>query len=433
MLTERYVDNLAKKVASGIKFERLTRMEDALSFKVEKAGLNIRIPFCALRCAYCALPGQSYDPKAALAFLNGLYVELGIYAEYLKDMDIERIYLSGGTPSLLHKEIPTMLDIIEERFSACKKIAIEASPTDLNKEVLESLRSSGVSQISIGVQTFDEQMLRQVLNRNVRKQQMLKTLDLVMESGFDYVNIDLMFSLPGQSEASLSSDLDTAIDIGVQGVSTYPLMLLPYTPLTKKMESEGVDVSSYQGPSEPEQYLTIVNRLRADGYKLRTLWSFSTDPDTYEGPYEHSNFIGIGPKAWGLLGDKITLNTPNIYDYIGRLEEGFLPIFAFSPLKDYPLARLARRLYYGGILSSELDELVRQDTKVAKYVRLMKILGLAKRNSEGLYLSDKALAYGSRATKTIAMATLTKIDEVMRSASATTGPDECRDPAIIPA
>ncbi|MGE5379375.1 MAG: radical SAM protein [Candidatus Saccharibacteria bacterium] len=431
-LTERYVNSLADKVASGIKFERLTRMEDATNSKVEKAGLNIRIPFCALRCAYCALPGQTYDPRAATAFLNGLYVELGIYAESLGGVKIDRVYLSGGTPSLLHKEIPTILEIVEDRFSACKNVAIEASPTDLTPEILESLAASGVSQISIGVQTFDERMLRDVLNRNVRKEQMIKTLDQVMESGFDYVNMDLMFSLPGQSEKGLAKDLETAIELGVQGVSTYPLMLLPYTPMTKKLESQGVDVSTYQRASESQQYLTIVNRLREDGYKLRTLWSFSKNPEAYEGPYEHSNFLGIGPKAWGMLGDKMTLNVPNVFDYIRRLEEGFLPIFAYSPVKDYPVARLARHLYYGGVSSSELEKLAREDGQVAKYVLLMRAFRLAGRNSDGLYLRDKALAYGSSATKKIAMATLTKIDETMRSFSPSE-PSIDTPPAIVPA
>jgi oxygen-independent coproporphyrinogen-3 oxidase len=431
-LTERYVDNLAQKVASGVKFERLTQMEDATSAKVDKAGLNIRIPFCALRCAYCALPGQTYDPRAAMAFLNGLYVELGIYAESLGNVKIDRVYLSGGTPSLLHKEIPTILEIVEDRFSTCKNVAIEASPTDLTPEVLESLRSAGVSQISIGVQTFDEHMLRNVLNRNVKKEQMLKTLDEVMESDFDYVNMDLMFSLPGQSEETLAKDLETAIELGVQGVSTYPLMLLPYTPMTKKLESQGVDVTSYQRASESKQYLAIVNRLREDGYKLRTLWSFSKNPDAYEGPYEHSNFLGIGPKAWGLLGDKMTLNVPNVFDYIRRLEEGFLPIFAYSPVKDYPVARLARHLYYGGIGAEELENLTELDRQVSKYVLLMRMLRLAKVDNDGLHLTDRALAYGNSATKRIAMATLTRIDEAMRSLPVS-DPNLETVPAIVPA
>ncbi len=426
------MSHLADKVASGVTFERLSRMEDAVSGSVDKAGLNIRIPFCALRCAYCALPGEAYNQKAAVAFLNGLFVELGLYSEYLGEIDIDRVYLSGGTPSLLHKEIPTILEIVEDRFGECGKVAIEASPTDLSEEVLESLRSSGVTQISIGVQTFDEYMLRDVLNRKVKRDQMIKTLNKVMESGFDYVNIDLMFSLPGQDRQSLASDLKMAVEIGVQGISTYPLMLLPYTPMTKKLQKEGMDVRKGQERCEKEQYLTIVQNLKESGYRLRTLWSFSTKPEQYEGPYEHSNFLGIGPKAWGLLGDKMTLNVPNVFDYIRRLEEGFIPVYAYSPVRDYPLARLARQLYYGKVDLSELKGLIEGDEKVRSYVRLMRMLGLAKRQGNSLVLTDRALVYGNMATKKIAMATLSKIDDMMLTASKVPSDSNLEMSQIVP-
>ncbi|MGD0817087.1 MAG: radical SAM protein [Methanomassiliicoccales archaeon] len=414
-LIEHYVDRLADDVASGITFERPQRIDDALVRKVDKAGLNIRIPFCALRCAYCALPGDAFNHKTAQIFIDGLDIELGLYSEYLGKIDINRIYLSGGTPSLLHREIPTILEIVEDHFGSCGKVAIEASPTDLTKEVIDNLRSAGVTQISIGVQTFDEEMLRGVLNRNVRKEQMIRTLELVMDSGFDYVNIDLMFSLPGQVQTSLIQDLKTAVDMGAHGISTYPLMVLPYTPMTKKMKMEGRDIQTGQEANEKGQYLSIVEHLRDEGYKLRTLWSFSTNPTEYEGPYEHSNFIGIGPRAWGLLGDKMTLNVPDLFDYMRRLEERSIPVFAFSPVRNYPLARLARHLYYGGVDLAELKELKEKSSQVSKYVHLMRLLGLVKRNGERLILTDKALAYGNRATKKIAMATLIKMDEVLRS------------------
>jgi len=214
----------------------------------------------------------------------------------------------------------------------------------------------------------------------------------------------------------------------VEGISTFPLMLLEYTPMTKKMEKEGViiDGGSVQQGDEKERYLAIVQSMREHQYKLRTLWSFSTSPEKYEGPYEHSNFIGIGPKAWGMVNNRITLNSPSVVYYIQMLEEGFLPLYAYSELSDYPLARAARRLYYGKILETELAALMKEDGSLRKYAVLMKASGLLKKEGEYLVLTDKALAYGNHATKRIAMATLTSMNEMFKQATMAT-----REPVMV--
>ncbi len=277
-----------------------------------------------------------------------------------------------------------------------------------------------MSQLSVGVQTFDEGMLRGSLGRNISRENLVETMGRVMDAGFDYVNIDLMFSLPGQTLEMIRQDLDLACELGVQGISTYPLMLLPYTRLTNRLQKEAMeggrssDAPLQDPQTEREQYLGILELLRSRGYRMRTLWSFSTDPDAYEGPYEHSEFVGIGPRAWGMMGDKLTLNTPDIFDYVDRLEENFLPLFAYSAVKDYPLGRFARRLYRGRISKIEARVLAEEDAKVGRTVNLMRLLGLIKEDSGSLVLTDKALALGSAATKRIAMATLEKMNEAMR-------------------
>ena len=105
------------------------------------------------------------------------------------------------------------------------------------------------------------------------------------------------------------------------------------------------------------------------------------------------------------------MNCPNVIEYLDRLEEGVLPLYAYSEVKDYPLARFARKLYYGEVLLSELKELSNEDKKIAGYVRLMRILGLVRKEQDKMVLTDKALAYGCHATKRIAMATLASMNE----------------------
>ncbi len=413
---------MVDRVNSSVSFKRVTRLEDVLPEKVERTSLNIRVPFCASRCTYCALPGQAYDQKMAHLFLAGLNEELSQYASYLGRAKVERVYISGGTPSLLHKEMEALLSIVSDHFDLQGDVAMEASPADLSEEVLDDIKEAGVNQLSVGVQTFNEEILSKYLGRNMRKADIVSALERAMGRDFDYVNIDLMFSLPTQTKGMILDDIELASAIGVEGISTFPLMLLEYTPMTKKMEREGaiIDGGNEQQEEEKERYLAIVQSMREHHYKLRTLWSFSTAPERYEGPYEHSNFIGIGPKAWGLVNNRITLNSPSVVYYIQMLEEGFLPLYAYSELRDYPLARAARRLYYGKLSETELAALMKEDGSLRKYVVLMKASGLLRKEGEYLVLTDKALAYGNHATKRIAMATLTSMNEMFKQATRAT-------------
>ncbi|MDD1747117.1 MAG: radical SAM protein [Methanomassiliicoccales archaeon] len=421
-LTQRYVNKLAQRVADSVSFERVSRIEDVIPELIDRTAINVRIPFCAFKCTYCALPGQSYDERQANIFLAAVQEELRLYSDYLHKPKIERLYISGGTPSLMHDKLELLGKLVEEQFNKPPTIAMEASPADLTPEVLENLRSAGITQISIGVQTFDEEVLKKQLGRNITKERMVETLRQVMSSGFEYVNIDLMFSMPGQTKETLARDLEIAADLGVHGVSTYPLMLLEYTQMTKRVRRDSVSKGSdapLQDPNrEREQYQQILDSLRPHGYKMRAIWSFSKIPEAYEGPYEHSQFLGIGPRAWGMLGSSLTLNTSNVFDYLARLEEGFIPLYAYSPIRAHATGSFARCLYRGKISKAEVRELAEEDPKISRYAYLMRFLGLVRDEGDSLVLTDKALALGSSATKRIAMATLEKTNVMIRESSA---------------
>lgn len=430
-LTSRYVGKLAQRVADSVSFERVARIEDVIPESVASTAINVRIPFCAFKCTYCALPGQSYDERQASIFLAAVQEELRLWADYLHRPAIERLYISGGTPSLMHDKLAVLSDLVKEQFNSPPTIAMEASPADLTPEVLEDLRDAGISQISIGVQTFDEAVLRKQLGRNITKERMVETLRQVMSSGFDYVNIDLMFSMPGQTKESLAKDLDIAAELGVHGISTFPLMLLEYTQMTKRVRrdapSQRKDAPLQDPSQEREQYQQILDSLRPYGYKMRAIWSFSKRPEAYEGPYEHSQFVGIGPRAWGMVGNCLTLNTSNVFDYLARLEEGFLPLYAYSPIRAHATGSFARCLYRGRISKAEAKELAEEDPRINRYVYLMRLLGLVRDEGDSLVLADKALALGSSATKKIAMATLEKTNAMIRE-SASLGKSEGQAP-----
>lgn len=421
-LTLAVVDRLADRVSSSVSFNRIDDSFTPSFGKVTKVALNVRIPFCVARCPFCAFPGELYTNSYAKIFLQGLKDEMRLYSDMLggEGTSVERVYLSGGTPTLLYKELGTVAENVREYFSFNGKVAMEAAPSDLKEEVLRGLVDIGVRDLSVGIQSFHEGLLARV-GRPGRKEDLIKTLKRVMDCGFDYVNIDLMFSLPGQTPQMLEEDLQTATSIGVDGISTYPLMMMPYTGLGKGCaggkvtEGSGGRVPDQDLQAEVEQYNIIIHHMNDNSYRLRTLWSFSTKPEVYEGPYEHDSFLGLGPRAWGMVNNHFTLNSPSTEDYIAALKGGRLPLFAYSMVSDFPAARLARRFYYGRISRGELEELYRDDGKLKVLVRLFRTMGLLEWEGDWLKLTDKALGYGTVATKKIAISTLSKMDEILKA------------------
>ncbi len=117
-----------------------------------------------------------------------------------------------------------------------------------------------------------------------------------------------------------------------------------------------------------------------------------------------------------MVNNRLTLNCPNVIDYINKLENGTLPLFAYSDVKDYPLAKFARRLYSGELSRTEVESLSEQDHKITGYIRLLQLLGLMKRRGDKMVLTDKAMSYGSHATKKIAMATLSEMNNILMQA-----------------
>lgn len=418
-------DRLANRVASSVKFTRGADLGTP-SGKVEHAALNLRVPFCRARCPFCAFPGEVYNEQYKKIYIDGLRDELRLYSKYFEGNGntptVDRVYLSGGTPTLLYKEFGEIRGYINEYFPFNGKIALEASPSDLSDEVLKSIVENGITQVSVGIQTFNDALLSRSLGRKGRREELTAVLKKVMDYGFDYVNIDLMFALSNQTKEMLISDLETAAQIGVHGISTYPLMILPYTTLGKSCSTgkgskpmKEIVFDSTDEARETELYLAILDTMERASYKLRAIWSFSLKPEAYEGPYEHDCFIGLGPRAWGMTNNRFTLNSPSTEDYLATINEGKLPVHATSEVKNSPVVKLARNLYHGKVDRTTLKDLEKEDFKLRGLVGLLRLVGLASWKGDHLRLTRKALAYGSLATKKIAVATLTKMDEVLRA------------------
>ena len=208
------------------------------------SGIYIHIPFCGSRCAYCAFystvsSGQSPVEKA---YTETLCRELRERCGEAFSDTINTIYIGGGTPSIMPVEtIGSLLRCIADNYKVHPdaEITFEANPEDLSAQYLAGLRHTGVNRISMGVQTFNDGLLR-FLNRRHNAGRAIQAVNDAHKAGFDNISIDLIYGIPGQSDTTLQSDILTAIQLPIKHLSAYCLSYEEGTPMRNLLNSGAI-------------------------------------------------------------------------------------------------------------------------------------------------------------------------------------------------
>lgn len=195
---------------------------------VKKLGIYIHIPFCKSKCFYCDFYSIVSSEDKIREYLKALIKELKFYAEQLKDKYvIDSIYIGGGTPSLLKPfQIKDLMRNLMDSFkieNGCEN-SIEVNPESLTEEHLEVFKKNFINRISIGVQTFNNKILK-AINRLTDKNEIIKKIHLVKKHGFNNISIDLIFGLPYQSFKDFKKDLKLSVDFQIKHLSLYGLTL----------------------------------------------------------------------------------------------------------------------------------------------------------------------------------------------------------------
>jgi len=278
-------------------------------------GVYIHIPFCERVCPYCdfAVVGvRRLDPAREDRYAAGLLRELALRRSAFAGRRLASLYLGGGTPSLCRPEtIARLVAAVREAFAADGPVetTLEVNPSTVERQRLPDFARAGVNRVSLGVQSFDDGVLRR-LGRAHRASEARTTLRACRDSGFDALAVDLIFAAPGQSRALLARDLDEALEFAPEHLSTYELSVEAGTPFATAASRGQLAL-----PEEDEavaQCEQIVQRLEAAGYERyelsnharpgfqavhnRRYWerrpvlglgagAFSTDPVTSETPF----------------------------------------------------------------------------------------------------------------------------------------------------
>jgi oxygen-independent coproporphyrinogen-3 oxidase len=330
---------MTKRMLQGVKF---SKVEPQIP-QSKKLGLYIHIPFCKMPCPFCPYNRYPWHRKWKQPYVAAVNREIDTYREMLPEVEIETLYIGGGTPTVTVDGLVEILAHAEECFPVDGDICVEANPDDLDDSTLSKLRDIGVKKLSIGVQSFDDDILRAIGRRSHDGGTALNALKLAMAQDFDCVNADFLFSLPGQSLSQVLSDLETAVDTGVHQITTYPLLLFPYTKMAEDVKRG--KIAPPNDKQERAMYDEIVRFLTSSGYEMCSIWSFAKRGVGKYGSVEREEYIGVGAGAMTMTNQYTYANTFPVAEYIQAVGNG-LPIAVGTIYSEKPIAKwFMMRLY----------------------------------------------------------------------------------------
>ena len=291
------------------------------------AGIYIHIPFCKQACYYCDFH-FSTNSSDQNKMTEAICRELELRGNYLGGEKIETIYFGGGTPSILtSSNLTRVMDCIHRCYATDEvaEITCEANPDDLTDERLNLLKQLGFNRLSIGIQTFNDEILKS-LNRAHNSKLARSAYINAREVGFHNISVDLIYALPGQSEADWIKNINICIELQPEHISAYSLTIEEKTVFGKWVKS-GKLISPSDATAA--QHLEILmDVLPAAGYKHYEVSNFAK-PGYYSrhntSYWKQRKYLGVGPSAHSFDGVSRQYNVSNNHVYMKAISLGTIP------------------------------------------------------------------------------------------------------------
>lgn len=290
------------------------------------AGIYIHIPFCRQACYYCDFH-FSVNLEKQDQLVSAIRREISIQKNYLEAEPVDTIYLGGGTPSLLSREqLVSIFESLSSNFTLTpSEITLEANPDDLTREKLQSLRELGINRLSIGIQSFDDAVLK-YLNRAHNAKLAIQCVEDAYSAGFDNVSIDLIYAIPGQSEDQWRSNIGKAIELRPQHVSSYSLTIEEGTVFGNRV-AKG-KLHPVADDATAIQMEMLADRLEREGYQHYEVSNFSEpgfESRHNSNYWRNKKYLGLGPSAHSYNGTTRQFNVSNNIQYLKSISEDTLP------------------------------------------------------------------------------------------------------------
>ena len=437
MLIERFIANYARK-----KNESYLQFAPSASITIPRRSgdiptlLYIHVPFCEELCPYCSFFRVTFQEGLARSYFAALRKEIIMYKEL--GYDFKALYVGGGTPTVLIDELEETINLTRQKFNIIE-VSVETNPNHLTPDNIEMLKKMGVNRLSVGVQTFDDGLLKTIerYHKYGSGREIAERLQYT-QGNFQTLNVDMIFNFPTQTMEILEKDLSALIGLKVDQVTYYPLMVSSFT---RDIMNNKLGIVDYDRGKDFYQKITEMFSLQ---YKTSTAWCFSRNDrmadsrnpargnlagvqapvgevismqgmregeartalpgegatqapviDEYVVNYEE--YAGLGSGSFGYLGGSAYANTFDIRAYIERINEGLLPVAAkkaFS-MKERLCYDLLMKLFG---LSLDIEQLsAKHSVNIYRYlwpeILFFRLIGGLEKHGNLLTLTKKGQYY----------------------------------------
>jgi oxygen-independent coproporphyrinogen-3 oxidase len=321
-------------------------------------SLYVHVPFCAQKCSYCAFYSEASSGELVNRYVRALLREFELIAADLKP---ETIFFGGGTPSLLNLKQWGLIFEQMERLGllGASEWTIECNPATVSLDKAQLFRRHGVNRVSMGVQSLNEALLNK-LGRIHSREMVYKSFDILRQAGFDNLNLDLMFAIPGQSLEVWRETLDEALAFNSEHLSTYEVIYEDDTPLFAQLKAGEIAEDEDLACAMHEE---LVEKAIAAGLQQYEVANFararspgSTDDKALKDAPTYScrhnlnywrggSFYGLGPSATSYVRGVRTKNWSNTTLYCDQLEKGKRAVESSEQLS--PLSRAGETAAFG--------------------------------------------------------------------------------------
>ncbi len=314
--------------------------------------LYLHIPFCVVLCPFCSFHRVEFQRDRAKLYFRALRQEIRKVTE--TGYCFDEMYIGGGTPTVMPDELTATVRLVRD-LHPMSRISAETNPDDLDDSKLPQLHDVGINRLSVGVQSFDDNLLRKMqrYDKYGSGDDIRRRLNRVQDT-FETLNVDMIFNFPHQTEESLRNDLDILTDdINASQVSYYPLMA---TNSTRRSMLRTMGAVDFRG--ERSMYQQIVRHMLAAGYTRSSAWCFSRDVNMIdEYITDRHEYLGLGSGAFSYLNGSFFASTFSINHYLRLIEARRTGI-----VRKRAMSRLEQMRYYlliqlfGGSLDLESAE-----------------------------------------------------------------------------
>ena len=284
----------------------------------EELSLYIHIPFCRKLCPFCCFNRYLFQEDKARRYFASLRKELDIYIR--KGFTFSDFYFGGGTPTILMDELLAFIDYLKLKFPV-KEISLETTPAELTPEKVALLKEAGVRRLSLGVQSFDDEMLKAMSRLHCTGKEAQEKI-LLAQGQFPTVNVDLIFDFPFQTLEKFSEDIAIFKKMGIDQVTFYPLMPSPHKKDALERKFAQVNYSL-----EKKYYDLILSNVFQQGFQPSTVWCFSNGRKMIdEYIVTMPTISALAPGQSALVSGYFYVNSFSLDKYAEMVNEGQLPI-----------------------------------------------------------------------------------------------------------